>query len=87
MTSCDPTKILEAAKGVLNQMPLPVSGFVVSDLPFAVGSSGNNGACTLIAKGSIAAHYSPLSQYSLLIARSINILIGRIMSCRQISVR
>jgi len=37
-----PSKILQSAEGILDEMAILVPGFVISDLSFPVGSAGND---------------------------------------------
>lgn len=51
VTGGDPSEILDAAEGVLDQMPFSVSRLVVGNLPLAVRPAGNNGPCSLLTQG------------------------------------
>jgi hypothetical protein len=47
----DPPKVLEAAEGVLDEVPISISRLVIGDLPLAVGPAGNDRPRPLFAQG------------------------------------
>ena len=51
VSCCDAPEVLDAAKGVFDQMPVPVAPFVVMDFAFPVRAAGDDGDGSPAAQG------------------------------------